>query len=1366
VANEVGRAKAIVELDFSKFERDIAKVRALLRSLKDEPTKIKIDADVENLTGEIQKIKRTVNNGVGDVKVGVDFDKAAAQSLSLEIDRLKKRIREFGKVRAEETRLVSGERAELLRQLALDQQLLLNDLTVKVDLDEGDLVKAEATLAALVARKREILIDVDTGANVANVAATRAVEQARLKDDLDRLKRQIRQFNEFRSEKTRLAQGGEKERLRQLAFDSKLLLNDLSVKVDLDENDIAQAELALAALVDRKREILIGVEANIADLAVVRAAAQVQLAEFKKALTAEKLEIGESIRLANTAEAKNELRLLATEARRILNDIPLNVDLDGVAAAEKRLAALTRERTVIVDIDSIAAAGAALAALEQQEINVPINVDLDGAAKIKADLARLKKSLDSEKLELSESIRLANSADAKNELRLLAAEAKRILNDIPLDVDLDGIAAAEARLDALARRRKAVVDVDVDKGALSELGGLLRIQQGLGPLALSGSLGGIGSSLGSAAGPIAAIVVPLAAATAALAGIAVAFGTVGSAAASAGVEITKFAIDSAAQLEVPLKSLARITGDQFEEIGAQVIDFARTTPFTVESAVKATQLTIAGIGIKPEESVDFVQTIADAVAVGGGTTANFEAVALALTKSAGRGKLQQRAINQLIVNTKGLFKQEDLFANISEDLGITQGEAFDRLAEGTLTTAETLEAVKRTLKEIPGAAGAAARATDNLAGAITNLEDNLQTASLGGFRGFLESAKDALAGDPDNGIGGISDALANQFSIIGPAVERAFAGIGPRIAPAINAIGPLIANTIDAIGPSVAALVSAIQEISAGFAIGFGQGEFGTVTKAIEGVGRAIALIGVVGRPAFNIIIEGFKQIGNVAQQALGLITLPFTALVKVISEAGSLSISVLADIVGAAKIALPVFADELGTAEKFLNNASAKINKIGDQSLQFSTNSIRSGAEGLIGNGKEINRQIQLVKTNFDQFKDLVASNGRTPVFDTEAIKASLSDFAVTEEAGSLAGQSYLNAFSNAVATGADEVTGEQLGAAFDEAVTAIVEATSVVKPALADLGAAFGQVGKDGEEGFATIEEAIDSYQAEVLLAAKQQQLVNLLQQAGYDQIAQGVAKGPAENINEFIDQLADLGPAWLDAKEKSLDALNAGTAAIDEQGRGIAELQALAAAGVVLNTTAPTLPELEARLAALTRDQTTLLRVGANTDEVKGKIDRVVAEINARKAILNIGVKVQSGTLGAIIPGLANFQAFGRRHGGPLDPGQLSWVGEGGRELIYTGTTAASVINNQTSERIAGMLGLDTPRTFNAAAIGGTVSTSPQVTQASLGITNQQARIIGSTFAQTVGGVTAVIAPPYSDPEAIASKIRYNSKASQRP
>ena len=48
----------------------------------------------------------------------------------------------------------------------------------------------------------------------------------------------------------------------------------------------------------------------------------------------------------------------------------------------------------------------------------------------------------------------------------------------------------------------------------------------------------------------------------------------------------------------------------------------------------------------------------------------------------------------------------------------------------------------------------------------------------------------------------------------------------------------------------------------------------------------------------------------------------------------------------------------------------------------------------------------------------------------------------------------------------------------------------------------------------------------------------------------------------------------------------------------------------------------------------------------------------------------------------------------------------------------------------------------------------------------MTNQQARIIGSTFAQTVGGVTAVIAPPYSDPEAIASKIRYNSKASQRP
>jgi len=1316
VANEVGRAKAIVELDFTKFERDIAKVRALLRSLKDEPTKIKIDADVENLTGEIQKIKRTVDKGVGKVEVEVDVDKEAQAKLDLEFARLKQKIR---------------------------------------------------------------------------------------------------QFNKFRAEETRRTQGAEKERLRQLALDSSLLLNDISVKVDLDENDLVEAEAALALLVTRKREINIGVDANIAELAVNRAAAQVQLAAFKKALASEKLEIGESIRLANTSEAKNDLRLLAAEAKRILNDIPLNVDLEGVAAAEARLEALAREREVIVDIDGIAAAGAALAALELQKVEIEVDLDLDAAA-VKVQLAAFKKALAAEKLEIGESIRLANTSAAKNDLRLLAAEAKRILNDIPLDVDLDGIAAAEARLEALAREREVIVDIDgiaaagaalaalelqkveievdldgiaaaelaldalardrkaeikVDTdtggGALGQLAGLLRIQQGLGPFALSGSLSGIGGSLGSAAGPIAALLGPAAAAAAALAGIAFAFGVVGSAAASAGVEITKFAIDAAAELEVPLKSLARITGDQFGEISAQVIDFARTTPFTVESAVKATQLAIAGIRIKPGEAVDFVSSIADAVAVGGGTTANFDNLTLALTKGAGRGKLQQREITQLVRNTRGLFRQDDLFANIAEDLGISQGDVAERAAAGALTFNESLGAIKRTLDEIPGAAGAAARATDTLSGAITNLQDNLQVASLGGFKGFLDSAKEALTGNPENGVGGISDALANQFSLIGPAVGRAFDDIGPRIAPAINAIGPLIANTIDAIGPSVAALVSAIQEISAGFAIGFGEGKIGILIGPIEKIGRAIALIGVVGRPAFNIIIEGFKQIGNVAQQALGLITLPFTALIKVISEAGSLSISVLADIVGAAKIALPVFADELGTAEKFLNNASAKINKIGDQSLQFSTNSIRSGAEGLIGNGKEINRQIQLAKTNFDQFKDLVASNGRTPVFDTEAIKASLSDFAVTEEAGSLAGQSYLNAFSDAIASGADGVTGEQLGAAFDEAVSSIVEAISVAKPAIDDLGAAFGQVGKEGADGFASIEQALDSYKEKLLLAAKQQQLVNLLISGGFDQLAQAVAAAPADGINGFIDKISELGPAWVAAEEQTLDSLAVGTQGIDDQAEALATLQAQAAQGVILNTTAPTLSELEGRLTELQKEKSTLVRVGADTGEIKGQIDRLVAEINARKATINVGVVVKKGTLGSVVPGLANFQTFGgKRHGGPLDPGQLSWVGEGGRELIYTGTTAASVINNQTSERIAGMLGLDTPRTFNAAAIGATVSTSPQVTQASLGITNQQARIIGSTFAQTVGGVTAVIAPPYSDPEAIASKIRYNSKASQRP
>lgn len=1204
MANEVGRAKAIVELDFTKFERDIAKVRALLRSLKDEPTKIKIDADVENLTGEIQKIKRTVDKGVGKVEVEVDVDKEAQAKLDLEFARLKQKIR---------------------------------------------------------------------------------------------------QFNKFRAEETRRTQGAEKERLRQLALDSSLLLNDISVKVDLDENDLVEAEAALALLVTRKREINIGVDANIAELAVNRAAAQVQLAAFKKALASEKLEIGESIRLANTSAAKNDLRLLAAEAKRILNDIPLDVDLDGIVAAEARLEALAREREVIVDIDGIAAAGAALAALELQKVEI--------------------------------------------------------------EVDLDGIAAAELALDALARDRKAEIKVDTDTGggALGQLAGLLRIQQGLGPFALSGSLSGIGGSLGSAAGPIAALLGPAAAAAAALAGIAFAFGVVGSAAASAGVEITKFAIDAAAELEVPLKSLARITGDQFGEISAQVIDFARTTPFTVESAVKATQLAIAGIRIKPGEAVDFVSSIADAVAVGGGTTANFDNLTLALTKGAGRGKLQQREITQLVRNTRGLFRQDDLFANIAEDLGISQGDVAKRASEGALTFNESLGAIKRTLDEIPGAAGAAARATDTLSGAITNLQDNLQVASLGGFKGFLDSAKEALTGDPENGVGGISDALANQFSIIGPAVGRAFDDIGPRIAPAINAIGPLIANTIDAIGPSLAALVDAIGTIATGFAVGFGQGEFGTVTRAIEGVGKAIAAVGVLGRPTFNIIIEGFKLVGNAAQILVGVITLPFTTLVKFAAEAGSSIIDIVANIIGALD---EIPGIDLGRAEKFLNSASANINKIGDKVSQFSTGAIKSGLEGISGNFGEIGNQANIAVQNVLAFKTALIGNelGGTPVFDTDAIKASLSDFAATDAAGTLAGQSYLNAFSSAIAGGADEIGGDELAAALEQTIADVTAAISVADVGVEGFSAELAKVGQTGEGAFATVEEAVNSYIKNIQNATRQQQVANLLAAAGFDAFATAFAKLPSEGIGPLIDQLAELGPAGIAAFEALIEpelAAQEGAKGVTE---AVSEAKTAAAPGIEFPVSSPNLPELEARLTDLQKDRSALVRVGADTTGISNQIDRLVAQINARRATLQVSVAYNSGEANrfrAVTEATAR-----RRHGGPLDAGQFSWVGEGGRELIYTGTTAASVINNQTSERIAGMLGLDTPRTFNAAAIGATVSTSPQVTQASLGITNQQARIIGSTFAQTVGGVTAVIAPPYSDPEAIASKIRYNSKASQRP
>lgn len=1006
------------------------------------------------------------------------------------------------------------------------------------------------------------------------------------------------------------------------------------------------------------------------------------------------------------------------------------------------------------------------------EVEVGVKVD---RSDVRAQLAELKRRFAAERIELSESIRLANDEEVKAQLRLLAAEAQRILNDIPLDVDLDGIAAAEARLDVLARDRRATVEVDVDRNgsALKSLTGLLRIQQGLGPLALSGSVSSVGSGLAGSSGAGIAVAAPLAVlagAAATAAGIAAAFGLVGKAATDAAVKITQFAIDSSAALEVPLKSLARVTGDQFAQIGADVIDFARTTPFTVESAVRATQRVIAGIGVRPDEAVGFVKTIADAVAVGGGNTTNFENIVTALTKFEGRGKLQQREITQLIRNTGGLFNQQELIQNLAEDLDIGPAEVLDRISRGAVTAEESMGAVLRTLQEIPGATGAAARATDTLSGAITNLQDNLQVASLLGFRDFLDSAKNALAGDPDNGIGGISDALANQFALIGPAVGRAFDDIGPRIAPAINKIGPLIANVVDSIGPSVAALVDAIGDIALGFSIGFGQGEFGGLPDLIRNIGLALGTLGAVGRPTFNIIIEGFEAIAHAAQLTFGVIALGTTSLAKGITEAFSFVLSGAADVLGI----IDKLPDKLtgalgfdpGDIEKRLNEGSAAINRFGDDLSGFATGAVRDGAQGLA-------EDFGAITENTLNAADAILTFGlarklgfgeETPVFDVDAIKQSLDAFTRTEAAGTVAGQNYLNAMTDAIASGAGEINAEELTAAVDQAIQDTIEAFRVATPAAAEFGAEIAKIGPTAEGAFVTAEDAVNGYIRNILLAAKQQQVVNLLLAGGFDDFAEAIKTIPAENIGPVIAELEKMGPAGIAASEQLIDSMQAGRDEINAVGDTFIETKSLLDSGLATTlkvTEDGSIATAETRLRELQRERVTSIKLGVDTSRVNAEIDALIARINRRKAVITIGTSLAKAAIGGIVGG--------NRLGGGLDPGQFSWVGEGGRELLYTGTTAASIINNQTSERIASMLGLNAqtsaapgPAPLTAASINPVIPT----TRASLQLTNQQAKLIGKAFAQTVGGVTAVIAPKYSDPDAIASKVRYASKASQHP
>lgn len=721
------------------------------------------------------------------------------------------------------------------------------DLNIDANLDAG---KTKAQLAKLKSDlgKADAKIEVD-----ADTKAAKAI--------LADLKRDARLLTTELSSKKQYGLDADAARRKLAQFRAEAAVIERELNVDIDDSDVDKTLAKLALLettlrtaeqrvpVGRDSDVLARSIAQQVSLDAARARA---IASSKEADREESAASRERLRQEKerAAVVTSANRLIAAQQKEAANDEKRRLkELEVIKAAaakeaERRQSSLDRQRKQAA-AEQIAAVKAEAAARK----NALGDVDKELARRrqliaLAERMARFNNNGDLD-IDTAEAI-------AKAKLELDIFEKDRL--NIPVDIELSAaqIAAFRAQLEAIDEF-KVEAKIDVDRSALSRLGGLfrsggdaggitdlLRVQQGLGPLALSGSASGV-----AAAGPL---LVP-AAVIASVAALAAGFAAITVGAATAGVAVTKFALDAADDLELPLRGLARVTGDSFEQIGADVIDFAARTPFSVSTAITAAQKIIAS-GTAPGEAVDQLSLITDAVSFSGGTEQNINSLILALTQGRARGKLQQRVLTSLTRNAPGAIKQDEVFKNIAEELNVAANEVPSLLSKGLIDFDVGLRAVNATIRETPGVLGASEDGLNTLSGALSNLQDNLTASAFVGFGGFIDNLRKEI------NEGGISDALSGGLLRIGAAVTTQFDSIAPKLAPAIQGIGKFIASAIDAVGPAVGSLIQTIGRVSTALAP--------TLVPAFEGVAGAIEraegpliTLGTLGAYSMQLIIAG-----------------------------------------------------------------------------------------------------------------------------------------------------------------------------------------------------------------------------------------------------------------------------------------------------------------------------------------------------------------------------------------------------------------------------------------------------------------------------------------------------------------------------
>lgn len=252
------------------------------------------------------------------------------------------------------------------------------------------------------------------------------------------------------------------------------------------------------------------------------------------------------------------------------------------------------------------------------------------------------------------------------------------------------------------------------------------------------------------------------------------------------------ALSASARVETLRTALTGIFGAQAESGFQQIADFAKRTPFTLETATNSViKLGSALKGLSIPGGLAITEQIAGAAAAVGATDDAINRVTLAFTQIAAAGKLTADNIRQITEALPNVSRGA-VFENLAESLGVSTEKAKELAEQGLIPASKGLQAFVQTFNEVPGATTALEKQSQTFAGLTSTVKDTgIQLLSTVGAP-LLAVAKPTL-----QAIIFLLDFFKRGAEAVGILLGKLADIIGSRLAPSVDKVGNAIQGFID-----------------------------------------------------------------------------------------------------------------------------------------------------------------------------------------------------------------------------------------------------------------------------------------------------------------------------------------------------------------------------------------------------------------------------------------------------------------------------------------------------------------------------------------------------------------------------------------